>query len=99
MSNANTQLELPDIFRDTTRPAGSINLICGFRVYYVHSQRVDQVAYTLGCTVEHIYHHIQEGGFPNVVDISTDRAVRASYRIPRTDVIEFLETRKEGAWA
>ena len=79
------------------RPAGSCQKIDGFCVYSKEAQRVDQVAHTLGCTTEHIYHLIQEGEFLNARDISRDSASRSCYRIPRSDVLEFLEIRKEGA--
>ncbi len=79
------------------RPAGSYQKTDGFCVYNTEAQRVDQVAHTLGCTVEHIYHLIQEGAFLNVRDISLDSASRSCYRIPRSDVLEFLKIRKEGA--
>ena len=69
----------------------------GFFVFNNHSQRADQVAYTLGCATEHIYHQIDEGEFPNATDISSDTAARACYRIPREDVLDYLDNRKLGA--
>ena len=91
------QLEFIDVSRGKTRPAGNGEVIEGYFVYHLHSQRVDQVAYTLGCTTAHIYQLIQSGEFANATDISTDSAARACYRIPRDDVMEFIENRREGA--
>jgi len=97
MSLANTQLEFLDIVRERKRPPGGGQVMDGFFVYRAEAQRVDQVAYTLQCAVGHVYHLIQQGELPNACDISCDTAKRAYYRIPRTDVIDFLECRKEGA--
>lgn len=92
-----TQLEFMDISRDRVRPPGGGQVIDGSFIYNTLPQRVDQVAYTLGCTIGHVYHLIQEGHFPSAYDISSDGAARACYRIPRQDVLDFLANRKEGA--
>ena len=93
---AGTQLEFLDIHRGQRRPAGGGEVIGGFFVYLANAQRVDQVAYTLCCTTEHIYHHIQQGEFPDAIDIGSTSARTATYRIPRCDVLDYLNLRKEG---
>jgi len=98
MRAANTQCGF-FFMNDDPRPAGSGQMVDGFFIYNMPTQRVDQVAYTISSTVQHVYHHIQEGAFPNAVDISVDGAARACYRIPRQDVVDFLESRKEGITA
>ena len=97
MRTPQSQLEFLDIRRAASRPAGGGEVVDGFFVFTSHSQRVDQVAYTLGCTPEHIYHQIEQGEFPNATDISSDTAARACYRIPRADVLAYLDCRKVGA--
>lgn len=91
------QLEFLDLKRGDRRPAGGGQIVNGFFVFNNHSQRADQVAYTLGCTSELIYKQIDEGEFPNATDISSDTAARACYRIPREDVLDYLSHRKLGA--
>ncbi|QBG47840.1 DNA-binding protein [Verrucomicrobia bacterium S94] len=90
----NPQLEFVDLRRDRARPAGGGQLVDGAFVFDAIVQRVDQVAYTIGCDPVHIYHLIQEGAFPNARDISSTSAKRAHYRIPRCDVIAYLDNTK-----
>lgn len=92
------QLEFLDFSSDRTRPPGGGQRINGFFIFNADAQRVDQVAYTISSTTRHVYHLIQTGEFPNAVDISSDAADRACYRVPRSDVIEFLNNRKEGSF-
>jgi len=94
MNCANAQLEFIDFSRDRVRPAGGGQLISGFWVFDRISQEVVHVAYTLGCTREHIYHLIDEGAFENALPIETDSAGRQCWRIPRQSVIEFINSRK-----
>jgi hypothetical protein len=91
------QLEFLDFSRERVRPAGGGEVVDGFFVFHAQAQRADQVAYTINSTVEHVYHHLDEGAFPNAADISTDGASRPCWRIPRNDVIEFIKSRKTGA--
>lgn len=97
MKNAANQLEFVDQHRGMKRPSGGGQVIGGFFVFHAHAQRVDQVAFTIGCTDQHIYNRIQEGEFPNAVDISSDTARIPCYRIPREDVLEYIEASKEKA--
>jgi predicted DNA-binding transcriptional regulator AlpA len=96
MQAAAGQLEFLDFYRERVRPPGGGQVMDGFFVYHAQAQRADQVAYTLNCKAEHIYHHIDEGAFPNAADISTDGAARACWRIPREDVLAFIKSRKTG---
>lgn len=94
-----TQLEFVDIARDRARPPGGGAVQDGFFVFTNLAQRVDQVAYTLGCTVEHVYHLIAEGAFPFASDISTVGATRACYRIPRSDLVDYINRTRARAVA
>jgi hypothetical protein len=96
MMSETGQLEFLDLSRDRVRPPGGGQVMDGFFVYHSLAQRADQVAYTINSTVEHIYHHLEEGAFPNAADISTDGASRPCWRIPREDVLEFIRCRKTG---
>ena len=91
------QLEFIDFSRDRVRPAGGGQVVDGFFVFSAQAQRCDQVAYTINSTVEHVYHHLDEGSFPNAADISTDGASRPCWRIPREDVLAFMRSRKTGS--
>jgi len=90
------QLEFIDIRRERTRPAGAGEKIDGFFVFAAEAQRTDQVAYTLLCDPDHVLHLIHAGEFPSALDISMDTARRACWRIPREDVLAFLDARKTG---
>ena len=90
------KVKFSDIVREQSRPAGQGEKIDGFFIFSVIAQRADQVAYTLGCTTDHIYHLIEEGEFMNVRDIKTNMAKRSCWRIPRDDVLAFLDSRGVG---
>lgn len=90
------QLEFVDISRDRTRPPGGGQVICGFFVYNVDAQTVGQVGYTLNTTSQHIIDQIEEGQFPNAINVGSDMARKRHYRIPRTDVLDYIDSRKEG---
>lgn len=97
MPAPSAQLEFLDFSRERVRPPGSGQVVEGFFIYHALAQRADQVAYTINSTVEHIYHHLEEGAFPNAADISTDGASRPCWRIPREDVLAFIKCRKSGS--
>ncbi len=78
------------------RPCGRSQIIDGAEVYDIQMQTPEQVAYTLNCDVDHVYHHIQDGNLDGR-DIGRASAKRATYRITRASVLEFLARRKEGA--
>ncbi len=92
-----SQLEFADIRRGQPRPPGSGQVLGGLWVYSTPAQSAGQVAYTIGKTTEHVYHLIDEGAFPNVRDFATTKAARASYVIPRSDVLDYLEFSKTAA--
>lgn len=91
------QLEFCDIRRDRTRPPGKGNVIDGYWVYGTEAQTVGQVAYTLNLTSKNIIEKIEEGAFPNAINVGSTDARKRCYRIPRTDVIDYIDARKEGA--
>jgi hypothetical protein len=91
------QLEFVDISRDRTRPPGGGQVISGFWVYNAHAQTAGQVGYTLNTTSQHIIDQIEEGKFPNAINVGSDYARKRTYRIPRQDVIDYINDRKEGA--
>ena len=82
---------------DAPRPSGSGQMIGANFIYNAIPQRVDQVAHSIGCTIGHVYHLIDQGAFANVYDISSDTASKPCYRIPRQDVIDYLAAQKVGA--
>jgi hypothetical protein len=92
-----SQLEFVDISRDRIRPPGSGQVIGGLWVYNTLAQSTDQVAYTIGKTNEHVRHLIEQGSFENARDMSSDTAARASWVIPRDDVLAYLECTKIAA--
>lgn len=96
MSNEQ-QLECIDIRREKARPAGSGLVIGGFFVFNAESQHVDQVAYSIGLAKTTVYKQVQEGDFPNAIDACSDSATTPCYRIPRTDVLDYINRRKLGA--
>lgn len=88
--NPPQQLEFCDVSRGTPRPSGSG---CEYRGYYVFDQRVQFVAhaaYTLRCTDQHIRNQIPAGAFPNASDIRSPGARKPEYRIPRADIIDYI---------
>jgi hypothetical protein len=91
------QLEFVDISRDRTRPPGGGQVIGGYWVYNAVAQTVGQVGYTLSTTSQHIIDQIEEGHFPNAINVGSDYARKRHYRIPRQDVIDYIDARREGA--
>lgn len=78
------------------RPCGKSRIIDGAEVYEINLQTPEQVAFTLNCDVDHVYHHIQDGNLDGR-NIGRSTAKRATYRITRESVVTFLASRKEGA--
>lgn len=79
------------------RPPGSGEMISGFFVYNATAQTVGQVGHTFNATSQHIIDQIEEGHFPNAINIGSDFARKRHYRIPRQDVLDHIDSRKEGA--
>ena len=92
-----SQLEFIDISRARTRPPGGGQVINGFWVYNINAQSVGQVGYTLNTTSQHIIDQIEEGQFPNAINVGSDSARKRHYRISRQDVIDYINDRREGA--
>lgn len=90
------QLEMIDYQRGRTRPPGGGQVIDGYWVYVTVAQTVGQVAYTLNLTSKNIIEKIEQGEFPNAINVGCDTARKRCYRIPRTDVIDYINCRKEG---
>ncbi len=88
------QIEFLDIRRSQPRPAGGGQVINGYFVFNHTPQSPAHVAFTIGKTTKHIYNLLDEGEFPHRIDASASSAGRASYEIPRSDVIEFIEVRQ-----
>jgi hypothetical protein len=80
----------------TQRPPGSGEMIGGFFVYNATAQTVGQVGHTFNSTSQHIIDQIEEGHFPNAINIGSDYSRKRHYRIPRQDVIDYIDARKEG---
>lgn len=57
---------------------------------------VSEVAKYLRCTEQHVYNLIDAGAL-RAVNIANRPGDRAMYRIFRTDLLKFLESRTEGA--
>jgi hypothetical protein len=95
---ASSQIEFVDLRRHGRRPPGSGEVIDGFFVFNATPQTLAHVAYTLQCSVTTVMRHIEEGEFLGAIDISQDKSKRACYRVPREDVLEFIQNRREGAW-
>ncbi len=57
---------------------------------------VSEIAGFLLCTEQHVYNLIYVGALP-AFNIATKPDEKAMYRIFRTDLVKFLESRKEGA--
>lgn len=94
----NGQIEFADVNRgQRARPGGTWEFIKGWPVFSMHSQTVKHVAFTTGYTREHICHLIHQGEFPNAIEGSSTTAGKPNYRIPRQDVVDFINLRKEGA--
>ncbi len=93
----NGQFEFVGWAGERRRPPGGGHLLNGFFIYKTESQTLAQVAYTLNCSVSTVMRHIEEGSILGAVDISTDKASKACYRVPRQSVIDFIEERMEGA--
>jgi hypothetical protein len=91
------QLEFITFSKGRTRPPGATEFISGFEVYVASAQTVGQVGYTLNTTSQHIIDQIEEGQFPNAINVGSDYARKRHYRIPRQDVIDYINDRKEGA--
>jgi hypothetical protein len=79
------------------RPPGSGEMISGFFVYNATAQTVGQVAHTFNATSAHIANQIEEGHFLNAINIGSDFARKRCWRIPRQDVLDYIDARKEGA--
>lgn len=91
------QIEFVDWHSDGKKPPGGGYRVNGVFVYKAEMQTAAQVAYTLQCSTTHVYELIDEGELEGAVDISPSRARRACYRIPKARVLDFIETRTEGA--
>jgi excisionase family DNA binding protein len=57
--------------------------------------RVQEVASTLNCSMDHVYHLIAEGALATVVDLRSRSAQRSCPRISRDSVLEFLERNRQ----
>lgn len=90
------QLEFVDISRDRTRPPGGGQVLDGYWIYNAIAQTVGQVGYTLNTTSQHIIDLIEEGDFPNAINVGSEYAKRRHYRVPRADVLTYIHKRKEG---
>jgi len=90
-----SQLEFVDICRGQKRPSSSGGMVIdGLWVFHDLAQSVAHVAYTLGKTNEHVRHLIDEGSFPNVYNFGSKNAAKASWVIPRNDVLDYLNFSK-----
>jgi hypothetical protein len=90
-----TQIEFIDIYRGRPRPSGPGQVIGGLFIFDSHAQAVEQVAYSLSCTPEHIYHLIEAGELISH-NIQSPGASRCYYRVTRESLLAFLDRRKEG---
>lgn len=89
--NPPAQLEFCDVSRGKPRPAGSGGEYRGYFVFNQRNQTVAHAAYTIGCTDQHIRNQIVQGEFPNAMDISSTQSRKPEYRIPRADVIGYID--------
>jgi hypothetical protein len=88
-----SQIEFCDNTRIRKRPSGSGSKHRGHFVFVQNSQTLAHVAYTLECTPQHVKNQMDAGEFPNAIDVSSDTSRKPEYRIPRDDVIAYIESR------
>lgn len=60
--------------------------------------RVEEVMEWLACGRSHIVRLIDDGSFPNARDIRRTGTAHACWRIPRADVLAFMEKRNSGTY-
>lgn len=87
------QIEFCDNQRIRKRPYGSGSKHRGFFVFAQINQTLAHVAFTLECTPQHVKNQLDKGEFPNAIDISSDTSRKPEYRIPRDDVIAYIDSR------
>lgn len=92
------QMEFIDIRSDRTRPSGKGQRIDGYFVYDIDAQTVAQVAYTFNITPQSVIDKIEEGSFPNATNLASKEARKRYHRVPRQDVLNYIQARKEGCF-